>query len=377
LIKKFGGKHVKLQRHGILACLAVTATLALAACGSDNPSSNNGGGGGSSAPANAISCAQGSIKAQGSTAQGNAMTAWIKNYQTACSSATIDYQATGSGAGQQAFIAGTADFAGSDSAIAAADQPKADARCKSGPAIHLPMVVGPIAVVFNVSGVSSLQLKPATIAKIFSGKVTTWNDPAIAADNPGVKLPGEAITVAHRSDGSGTTQNFTEYLNSAASGVWKLKSGATVEWPADTQAGNGNPGVAQIVKSTKGAIGYVDLSDAKASGLKYAAIKNQAGKFVLPTADAASAAGDGIEIKDNPLFSALNAKGEASYPITCQTWVIVYKKQTDKAKATALKSYLKFLVADGQKLLKDIDYAPLPKSLSGRAVKQLDLIQAP
>src|SRR5205807_4083749 len=137
-------------------------------------------GGGSSGSAGAISCASGSIKAQGSTAQANAVAQWIKNYQTACSGANLDYQATGSGAGQQAFIAGTADFAGSDSPLAAADQPKADARCKSGAAIHLPMVVGPIAVVYNVSGVSGLQLKPATIAKIFSGKVTTWNDPAIA-----------------------------------------------------------------------------------------------------------------------------------------------------------------------------------------------------
>ncbi len=124
--------------------------------------------------------------------------------------------------------------------------------------------------------------------------------------------------VAHRADGSGTTQNFTEYLNGAAKGVWKLKSGSTVEWPSDTQAGQGNSGVAQIVKSTQGAIGYVDLSDAKASGLKYANIKNQAGKFVEPTPAGASAAGDGIEVKDNLLFSALNAKGDKSYPITAR-----------------------------------------------------------
>src|SRR5205814_9562128 len=173
---------------------AVTATLALAACGSDNNNSSSGGGGGaSSGPSSAISCAQGSIKAQGSTAQGNAMTAWIKNYQSACNGATIDYTANGSGAGQQAFISGTADFAGSDSALAAADQAKADARCKSGPAIHLPMVVGPIAVVYKVSGVTSLQLKPATLAKIFAGKVTTWNDATIAADNPGATLPSTKL----------------------------------------------------------------------------------------------------------------------------------------------------------------------------------------
>jgi phosphate transport system substrate-binding protein len=174
-----------------------------------------------------------------------------------------------------------------------------------------------------------------------------------------------------------TTQNFTEYLNTAAKGVWKLKSGSTVEWPSDTQAGQGNGGVAQLVKATKGAIGYVDLSDAKASGLKYASVKNQAGKFVEPTTVAASAAGDGIEVKTNLLFSALNAKGDKSYPITCQTWVIVYAKQADHAKGELLKSYLKFLVKDGQKLLSEIDYAPLPKSLQDKAVKQLDKIQVP
>jgi phosphate transport system substrate-binding protein len=183
--------------------------------------------------------------------------------------------------------------------------------------------------------------------------------------------------VARRADGSGTTQNFTEYLSMAAKGVWKLKSGSTVEWPADTQAGQGNGGVAQIVKSTKGAIGYVDLSDAKASGLKYASVKNQAGKYVEPTTEAASAAGDGIDIKSNLLFSALNAKGEKAYPITCQTWVIVNAKQSNKAKGEALKSYLKFLVKDGQKFLGEIDYAALPASLQERAVKQLDKIKVP
>jgi phosphate transport system substrate-binding protein len=156
--------------------------------------------------------------------------------------------------------------------------------------------------------------------------------------------------------------------------VWKLKSGATVEWPADTQAGNGNPGVAQIVKSTPGAIGYVDLSDAKASGLKFASVKNQGGKFIEPTADSASAAGDGIDVKDNLLFSALNAKGDTSYPITYQSWVIVYAKQADKAKGAALKAYLKYLLGDGQKFLKDLDFAPLPKSLRDKAMKQLDKI---
>src|SRR5262249_43646022 len=230
---------------------------------------------------------------------------------------------------------------------------------------------------YNLPGVKSLQLSPVTIAKIFQGGIKKWNDPAIAADNAGAKLPDLDIVVVRRADGSGTTQNFTEYLVAAAPGVWTLKSGSTIEWPSSTQAGQGNSGVAQIIKSTKGAVGYVDLSDAKASGLAYASVKNQAGKFVAPTAESASAAGDGIDIKDNLTFSAGNAKGDSPYPITYQTWVIVYAKQADKARGAALKKYLGYLLGDGQKLLKELDFAPLPKSLQERAHKQLEKIQLP
>jgi phosphate transport system substrate-binding protein len=145
-----------------------------------------------------------------------------------------------------------------------------------------------------------------------------------------------------------------------------------VQWPPDTQAGQGNSGVAQIIKSTKGAIGYVDLSDAKASGIKYAAIKNQAGKYVEPSAQSASAAGEGVAIKDDLTFSAINAKGATAYPITYQSWVIVYGKQSDASKRGALRDYLKFLLGDGQKELPELDFAPLPRNLQERAVRQLD-----
>ncbi len=286
---------------------------------------------------------------------------------------TLNYGGGGSGKGRQDLADMVVDFAGSDSPYKEADM----AKIKGGEVLYFPILLGPITVSYNVEGVDKLHLSADTIAKIFQRDIKKWNDKAIAAENPGAKLPDADIVVAHRADGSGTTQNFTEYLNGAAKGTWKLKSGSTVEWPSDTQAGQGNGGVAQIVKSTKGAIGYVDLSDAKASGLKYASVKNQAGKFVEPTTAAASAAGDGIEVKPNLLFSALNAKGEKSYPITCQTWVIVYAKQTDADKGEAVKAYLKFLVKDGQKLLSEIDYAPLPKSLQDKAVKQLDKIQVP
>jgi phosphate transport system substrate-binding protein len=282
----------------------------------------------------------------------------------------INYGGGGSGKGRQDLADMVVDFAGADSAYKDADL----AKNKGGDVLYFPILLGPITLSFNLDGVDHLKLSPDTVAKIFQRDIKKWNDKAIAADNPGVSLPAADIVVAHRSDGSGTTDNFTKYLVDAAGSTWKLKSGSTVEWPSDTQAGNGNAGVAQIVKSTKGAIGYVDLSDAKATGLRYASVKNKAGKFIEPTAESASAAGNGIDIKDNLLFSALNAKGDASYPITYQSWVIVYAKQTDKDKGTAIKGYLKYLLGDGQKLLKDLDFAPLPKALQDRAIKQLDKI---
>jgi phosphate transport system substrate-binding protein len=320
----------------------------------------------------------GSARATGVTLNGSGSTlskpyqeAAIDQFRKTHKEITVNYGGGGSGKGRQDLADMVVDFAGSDSPFKDAEAAKA----KGGAMLYFPILLSPIAVAYNVDGVDKLQLSAPTIAKIFQREIKTWSDKAIAADNPGVKLPDTAIVVAHRADGSGTTQNFTEYLAGAAKGVWKLKSGSTVEWPSDTQAGQGSAGVAQIVKSTKGAIGYVDLSDAKASGLKYGTVKNKAGKFVEPTPEGASAAGDGIQVKDNLTFSALDAKGEKAYPITAQTWVIVYAKQIDRAKGEALKTYVTFLVKDGQSLLKEIDYAPLPKSLQDKAVKQVDKIK--
>jgi phosphate transport system substrate-binding protein len=297
----------------------------------------------------------------------------IDQFKKANKGTTINYGGGGSGKGRQDLADMVVDFAGSDSPFKDSEL----AKVKGGAILYFPILLSPIAVAYNLDGFDKLQLSAPTLAKIFQREITKWSDKTVAADNPGVKLPDTDIVVAHRADGSGTTQNFTEYLNGAAKGVWKLKSGSTVEWPSDTQAGQGSAGVAQIVKSTKGAVGYVDLSDAKASGLKYASIKNRAGKYVDATTAAASAAGEGIDVKSNLLFSALDAKGDKAYPITAQTWVIVYAKQSDHAKGEALRAYLNFLVKDGQTLLSDIDYAPLPKSLQAKAIAQVDKVKLP
>lgn len=313
------------------------------------------------------------LNASGSTFQKAFQEEAIAEFTKANPKIKINYGGGGSGKGRQDLSDMVTDFAGSDSPFKDADLAKA----KGGEVLYFPVVLGAVSISYNVAGVDKLQLSPDTIAKIFQREIKKWNDPAIAADNPGAKLPAADIVVAHRADGSGTTDIFTKFLEGASPTVWKLKSGSTVEWPADTQAGQGNGGVAQIVKSTTGAIGYVDLSDAKASGLKYANVKNAAGKYVEPNAASVSAAGDGVDVKDNLTFSAVNGKGDAAYPITGQSWIIVYAKQTDGAKANALKQYLQYMLTDGQKLLEPLDFAPLPKALADKAVAQLAKIQAP
>lgn len=338
----------------LLAC----ALLLLVGCGSKK---DPGGVGGEAV----------TLNASGSTFQKAFQESAIELFTKAHSNIKINYGGGGSGKGRTDLAEMVTDFAGSDSPF----KDDEAANAKGGPVLYFPVLLGAISVTYNVQGVDKLQLSPETLAKIFQRDIKKWNDPLIAADNAGVTLPDADIVVAHRADGSGTTDNFTKYLSGAASAVWKLKSGSTVEWPADTQAGQGNSGVAQLVKSTKNSIGYVDQSDAKASGLQSAWIKNAAGTFVEPTAQSASAAAEGIEVKDNLTFSALNGKATGAYPITYQSWVIVYEKQTNKAKGAALKLYLSYLLTEAQAMLPELDFAPLPKDLAQKAIAQLDKIQ--
>jgi phosphate transport system substrate-binding protein len=296
----------------------------------------------------------------------------IASFAEKHSGVTINYGGGGSGKGRTDLQTGVVDFAGSDGLV----KPEDVAKYK-GPFLYFPTVAAPITVSYHVESVDSLQLSPETIAKIFQREIKTWNDKAIAADNPGAKLPATAIVVAHRSDGSGTTENFTKFLKAAAPTVWKLDAGSTVNWPADTQGGNGNSGVAQIVKDSNGAIGYVDFSDAKATGLKWAKVKNKAGKFVDATLDGASAALAGVEIKPDLSYNPLWADGDAAYPITAPTWILAYTNQGDKAKGEALKAFLTYIYGDGQALAAEVNYAKLPGTLKDTAVAQVDQLVIP
>lgn len=362
-------------RTGALAGLVLTSALALSACGSDNnttttPAASGGASAGASAASN-ITCAKGSITAAGSSAQKNAMDEWIKAYQSACSGATINYQPVGSGAGVQQFIAGTVDFAGSDSALKPAEHPQADARCKTGKAIDLPMVTGPIAIAYNLSGVTGLVLDAPTIAKMFSGKITTWNDPAIAALNSGAKLPSAKIQAFHRSDESGTTDNVQKYLTAAAPKDWTFGVGKKFNAPGG-QSAKGSDGVTQAVKSTEGAVTYTELSFAKNASLGIAKLDTGAASPVELTTDSAAKAVEAATVASsgaNDLTLKLDyaTKAEGAYPLILVTYEIACETGTPADKLALVKGFLGYTSgADGQKILTDLGYAPLPETIRSK-----------
>lgn len=346
------------------------AALALAGCGGSDDGSDTGdtgtdAGTGASDYANL----SGDVKGGGASFPNAFYTEAIAEFKGVASKVTVTYNSVGSGQGKKDFGANLVDFAGTDSLVKDTDGPTA------GSFLYVPTVAAPITVSYNISGVDKLQLSPDTLAKIFQTDIKKWNDAAIAADNPGVTLPDKAITVAHRADGSGTTNNFTKYLKAAAPNVWKLDSGDTVNWPASTQGAQKNTGVAQIIKQSDGAIGYVDFSDAKESGLKFAAIKNKDGQFVEASLEGATAALEGAEVAEDLTYNPLNAAGATTYPITAPTYILVRTQYPDAAKKDAVKGFVKFILSEGQTLAPEIDYAPLPDALKTKALAQLDKIQ--
>lgn len=350
----------------VLAGVALAA-LALTGCGSSDNDSDTADAG--SSAGSEYASLSGELKASGASFPDAYYQEVITSFKDVAPDVTVNYNATGSGTGKKQFGEGLVDFAGSDSLVKESD------GVAAGSFLYVPTVAAPITVSYNLQGVEKLQLSAETLAKIFQTDIKTWNDPAIAADNPGVTLPNTPIVVAHRSDGSGTTNNFTKYLDAAAKGVWKLGSGDTVAWPSTTQGGEKNTGVAQIIKQSNGAIGYVDLSDAKETGLTFAAIKNKDGQYVVPSIEGTTAGLEGAEIKEDLSYNPLNAAGAAAYPITAPTYILVKTKYDDPKKAELVKGFVKYILTDGQALAKDVDFAPLPASLKDKALAQLDKIQ--
>ena len=371
---------MKLQRTNrlravALGAIAVSGALVLTACGSDD---NSGGSGGDTTKAaSKIKCdGEGKLLASGSSAQKNAMDIWTQTYQSACSSTQLNYKPTGSGAGIQEFLQGKTAFAGSDSALKPEEVQQSKKVCKGGQAIDLPMVGGPVAVTYNLKGVDDLVLDAETLGKIFDSKITKWNDAAIKKLNPDAKLPGTKIQAFHRSDESGTTDNFTKYLNTAAPAAWKHEPAKA--WAGKGgQGADGSSGIATNVKQNDGAIGYVELSYATGNDLSTVKLDTGADEPVEATTENASKAIADAKVvgkgKDLSLELNYKTKAASAYPITLVTYEIACDKGNKKESLDATKSFLKYTASeDGQKVLSEKGYAPIPDEIIAKVRTTVD-----
>ena len=349
------------------AAMALAGTLLLAACGSDtNNTGSSSGSSSSSSPSSDVKCVSGSIKASGSSAQKNAITQWINDYQSKCTGATIDYQANGSGAGIQDFNNKQTAFAGSDAVMKPEEQTAADARCATGKAIHLPMVGGAITLAYNVPGVTDLTLTPEVIAGIFDSTITKWNDPKISAVNKSAKLPDATIAEFHRSDSSGTTANFNNYLTASAGSAWKYNSAK--DWTAPGgQGAKGSDGVTSAVKSTPNAIGYIELSFAQDAKLTTAKIDNGGGAVAASAESATKAIGLAQETgSGNNITLKLDyaTKQAGAYPLVLLTYEITCEKGLTGTDLELTKGFLTYAAGkDAQAKLADIGYVPVADSI--------------
>jgi phosphate transport system substrate-binding protein len=348
---------------------ALLAALAfVAACG--DPSKKPA----DSASAQAATTSGADLTGAGATFPYPLYSKWFSDYATK-TGVKINYQPIGSGGGIRQLSEQTVDFGATDAPMSDAELAKA----KGGPVLHIPTVLGAVVVTYNVPELKKpLRLDGPTLANVFLGKITRWNDARIAALNPGAKLPATDILVVHRSDGSGTSYVFTDYL-SAASPEWATKpgKGKEVQWPVGL-GGKGNEGVAGQVKQLPGSIGYVELAYAKQNKLAYADMKSADGQFVAPSIAAVTAAAAGAVAKLPPTtdyrVSIVNATGKGAYPISSFTWLLVYQNQTDAAKGKKLLDFVRWALTDGEKSAAALDYAPLPAAMSKQLIKRLGTV---
>src|SRR5690242_7813242 len=354
--------HIGHQR-GFKLLAWLCAVVLLAASFACQPGGGSGGAGGSV-----------NLHGAGATFPNPLYQKWLSEYEKVSPTVKVDYQPIGSGGGIKQLKEQTVDFGASDS-------PMKDEDLKSAPGeiLHIPTVLGAVVITYNLSGINqALRFSPDVIADIFLGKITKWNDPRITADNPGVTLPANDITVVHRSDGSGTSAVFTDYL-SKVSAEWKEKvgSGTSPSWPVGI-GGKGNEGVTGSVKNTPNTIGYVELAYAVQNKLPVANIKNSSGSFVEPSIDsvtAAAAAAAGNTPEDLRV-SITNAPGANVYPISSYTYILIYKNQKDATKGKALVDFLWWGIHDGQSFAKPLQYSTLPTDIVKRAEAKIDSITA-
>lgn len=348
--------------------LAALAIATIAACGGGETKNSD------SAAASTMSASV-DLNGAGATFPYPIYSKWFSDYATS-KGIKINYQSIGSGGGIKQLSEGTVDFGASDSPMTDEEMTAA----KGGRILHFPTVLGADVVTYNLPEVTTpLRLTGELVADIFLGKVTKWNDPRVAAENAGVTLPAKDILVVHRSDGSGTTYIFTDYL-STVSRAWATGpgKGKSVQWPVGL-GGKGNEGVAGTVKQTPGTIGYVELAYAKQNRLPVAHIRNAAGHYVEPTIESITAAAEGAAAQLGPesdyRVSIVNAVGANAYPIASFTWLLVYEQQRDAAKGQKLVDFMKWMYADGQQSAAPLDYAPLPAALASQLATRLGTIQ--
>jgi phosphate transport system substrate-binding protein len=298
---------------------------------------------------------------------------WFSLYHTANKNVEINYTANGSGGGVNGVTNGTFDFGASDMPMTDAEL----AAASKAKVLHFPTVLGGVVVVYNIPGVTQdLKFSGETIANIYLGKVKKWNDPAIAADNAGVKLPNEEIVPVHRTDSSGTTFIFTDYL-SKLSPDWKSKVGAgkAVQWPASSLGGAQSAGVTGLVKQTPFSIGYVELTFAIQNKMGFGLIKNASGQFVKASLQSVSDSAAGVTMPDDFRVSITNASGKNAYPISSFTWMLIPTNIPDAAKAKTIHAFLRWMLTAGQAEAQKLDYAPLPKVVVDKELKQLASIE--
>jgi phosphate transport system substrate-binding protein len=294
---------------------------------------------------------------------------WFDEYAKIDPSVRFNYQSIGSGGGQKQILAQTVDFGASDGPMSDENLAKASSKL-----LHIPTVAGAVVVTYNLPGIASLKLDGAVIADIFQGKITSWNDPKIAAMNPGVKLPGTDLVVVHRSDGSGTSYIFTDFLSSVSKD-WEMHVGrnTSVKWPSGLGA-KGNEGVAGQVKQLPGTIGYVELAYAHQNKLAVAEIKNSSGNFIAPSLESVSDALASAKVPEDFRFSMVNPPGAKAYPISGATWLLVYQKQQDPAKGKKLVEFLNWAITKGAGMASTLDYASLPAELQTRVLEEVKSI---
>jgi phosphate transport system substrate-binding protein len=312
------------------------------------------------------------ITGAGSTFDYPAFTKWFEAYGKVDSKVQFNYQSIGSGGGIKNLTARTVDFGASDA-------PMTDAAMATAPGkiLHIPIVAGGVAVIYNVPGNPKLKLDGDTLAGIYLGNINKWNDPKIVALNPGVTLPDASIVPVHRADGSGTSFIFTDYLSNV-NPAWadSVGKGSAVKWPAGIGlAAKGSEGVAGQVKQLPGGIGYAELAYADQNHIPFADMKNSSGNFISPAPDSVSAALATAKIPDDFRFSMVNAPGANAYPISGASWVLVYQKSKNAANGAKLVAFLKWAVTEGQKISPALDYAPLPDEVQQRELKVLDTIK--